>query len=305
MTSQTIGSRRQVWNGTAKKTSGGLTKSDLIMSHGHIVSKSKHFSAKKEMRLLKHGYGTKKGKFGFVKVGTKRHHKGRKMRGGHVNIGHSLSPNGIDGQGITDYSNYGSVGVQEAAGMAGGRSRPRGMAGGRRRSRRMAGGGQSSSSEELEGQTEEAPQRTPFSTEDLRGGRRRSRRMAGGGQSSSSEELEGQTEEAPQRTPPPPIEDQRGGRRRSRRMAGGGQSSSSEELEGQTEEAPQRTPPPPTEDQRGGSYGSSNWNGDKLTGGKRRRRRHRKMRGGTTSQRFNFSPADNSTAVQFRAGSGN
>ena len=140
MTSQTIGSRRQVWNGTAKKTSGGLTKSNLIMSHGHIVSKSKHFSAKKEMRLLKHGYGTKKGKFGFVKVGTKSHRKGRKMRGGHVNIGHSLSPNGIDGQEITDYSNYGSVGVQEAAGMAGGRGRSRGMAGGRRRSRRMAGG---------------------------------------------------------------------------------------------------------------------------------------------------------------------
>ena len=129
MTSQTIGSRRQVWNGTAKKTPGGLTKSDLMMSRGHIVSKSKHFSAKKEMRLLKYGYGTKKGKFGFVKVGTKRHRKGQKMRGGHVNIGHSLSPNGIDGQGIS-YNNYGSVGVQEAAGMAGGRRRSYGMAGG-------------------------------------------------------------------------------------------------------------------------------------------------------------------------------
>jgi hypothetical protein len=80
---QTIGSRRQVWNGTAKRTSGGLTKSDLMMSHGRIVSKSKHFSAKKEMRLLKHGYGTKKGKFGFVKIGTKKHRKGhKKMRGG-------------------------------------------------------------------------------------------------------------------------------------------------------------------------------------------------------------------------------
>ena len=54
--SQTIGSRRQVWNGTAKRTSGGLSKSDLMMSHGRIVSKSKHFSAKKEMLLLKHGY---------------------------------------------------------------------------------------------------------------------------------------------------------------------------------------------------------------------------------------------------------
>jgi hypothetical protein len=79
MTSQTIGSRRQVWNGTAKKTSGGLKKSDLMMNkHGRIVSRAKHNTAKKEMRLVKHGYGTKRGKFGFVKTGTKR----RSMRGG-------------------------------------------------------------------------------------------------------------------------------------------------------------------------------------------------------------------------------
>ncbi len=113
-----IGSRRQVWNGTAKKTSGGLTKSDLIMSHGRIVSKSKHFSAKKEMRLLKHGYGTKKGKFGYVKINSKKHR--RKMRGGHSSISQSLSPFGVDGQGITNYDLHGSIGVQEAAGMAGG-----------------------------------------------------------------------------------------------------------------------------------------------------------------------------------------
>ena len=119
---QTTGSRRQVWNGTAKRTSGGLNKSDLMMSHGRIVSKSKHFSAKKEMRLLKHGYGTQKGKFGYVKIGTKKHRKGKKkMRGGHANIGMSLSPSGIDGQGLTDYGADGSAGVQEAAGMAGGR----------------------------------------------------------------------------------------------------------------------------------------------------------------------------------------
>jgi len=93
---QTIGSRRQVWNGTVKRTSGGLTKNDLMMSHGRIVSKSKHFSAKKEMRLLKHGYGTKKGKFGYVKIGTKKHNK--KMRGGHSHIGAPLSPARIDGQ---------------------------------------------------------------------------------------------------------------------------------------------------------------------------------------------------------------
>jgi hypothetical protein len=95
---QTIGSRRQVWNGTAKKTSGGLTKSDLMMSHGRIVSKSKHFTAKKEMRLLKYGYGTQKGKFGFVKIGTKKQRKGRKkMKGGSaLNPAESNAPYTID-----------------------------------------------------------------------------------------------------------------------------------------------------------------------------------------------------------------
>jgi hypothetical protein len=35
------------------------------------------------MRLVKHGFSAKKGKFGYVKVGTKKHHKGsKKMRAG-------------------------------------------------------------------------------------------------------------------------------------------------------------------------------------------------------------------------------
>lgn len=84
--SQTIGTRAQVWHGTAKKTSGGLTKSDLMQNKaGRIVSRAKHNTAKKEMRLLKHGYGTKKGEFGFVKIGSRKHsrkHRSRKMRGG-------------------------------------------------------------------------------------------------------------------------------------------------------------------------------------------------------------------------------
>jgi hypothetical protein len=80
--SQTIGTRAQVWHGTAKKTSGGLTKSHLMKNKsGRIVSRAKHHSAKKEMRLLKHGYGTKRGKFGFVKIASKKH-RSRKMKGG-------------------------------------------------------------------------------------------------------------------------------------------------------------------------------------------------------------------------------
>ena len=76
-----IGSRVQVMNGTAHHTSGGLTKEKLFRTkNGRIVSKSKHFSAKRENRLIKAGYGTKKGKFGFVRIGKSG--KSRKQRGG-------------------------------------------------------------------------------------------------------------------------------------------------------------------------------------------------------------------------------
>jgi len=77
-----IGTRAQVWHGTAYKTSGGLCKSDLLQNKaGRIVSKSKHSTAKRERRLVKAGYGTKKGKFGYVKLSK----KGRKMSGGYGN----------------------------------------------------------------------------------------------------------------------------------------------------------------------------------------------------------------------------
>ena len=72
-----IGSRAEVFHGTAYKTAGGLTKVDLIQNkNGRIVSKVKHATAKKEKRLVKAGYGTKKGKFGYVKLsGTRRRSK--------------------------------------------------------------------------------------------------------------------------------------------------------------------------------------------------------------------------------------
>jgi hypothetical protein len=75
----TVGSRAEVWHGNAKKTSGGLTKNDLIKNkHGGIVSKKKHHTAKKEKRLEKAGYFTQKGKFGYVKREKKS--KSRKSR---------------------------------------------------------------------------------------------------------------------------------------------------------------------------------------------------------------------------------
>lgn len=84
-----IGSRAQVWHGTAYKTSGDLTKSGLIMNKaGRIVSKNKHATAKKEKRLEKAGYKTKKGTFGSFREGGRRHRrksvrtKKRRRRGG-------------------------------------------------------------------------------------------------------------------------------------------------------------------------------------------------------------------------------
>lgn len=68
-----FGSRQQVMYGTAYKTSGELTKKDLMMNKwGRIVSTKKHKTAKKEKRLEKAGYFAKKGKFGFVKKSVKK-----------------------------------------------------------------------------------------------------------------------------------------------------------------------------------------------------------------------------------------
>jgi hypothetical protein len=63
-----VGSRAQVWHGTAKHTSGGLTREDLMKNKaGRIVSRKKSMQAKKEKRLEKAGYTTVKGKFGAVR----------------------------------------------------------------------------------------------------------------------------------------------------------------------------------------------------------------------------------------------
>jgi hypothetical protein len=100
-----MGSRAQVWHGTAYKTSGGLTKNNLMQNKaGRIVSKDKHMTAKKEKRLVKAGYGTKKGKFGFVLLGKSRKHHGRKSRGrkhrGGNGTNYPLSPSYYDGKGV-------------------------------------------------------------------------------------------------------------------------------------------------------------------------------------------------------------
>lgn len=94
---QTIGTRAQVWHGTAKKTSGGLTKSHLMKNkHGRIVSRKKHASGKKTIKhLRKLGYIAKKGQFKLFHKG----HKSKKMRGG-MPYGGPLSPNSYNGSGV-------------------------------------------------------------------------------------------------------------------------------------------------------------------------------------------------------------
>jgi len=140
---QTNGSRAQVWHGTAKKTSGGLTKTALMMNkHGRIVSRKKHNTAKREKRLVKAGFLTKKGHFGFIKKGTRRH-RSKKMRGG--------ADDDMDMSDMEDNS-VESIGGRRRRRMRGGTGNAVGignlgapldralLAGGRRRSRRMRGG---------------------------------------------------------------------------------------------------------------------------------------------------------------------
>jgi len=66
---QRVGSRAQVMHGNAKQTAGGLEKKDLKYNkQGKIVSKKMSTRAKKEKRLQKAGYITKKGQFGAVRT---------------------------------------------------------------------------------------------------------------------------------------------------------------------------------------------------------------------------------------------
>ena len=79
----TVGSRAQVMHGTAKKTSGGLTKKDLMYNKktGAIVSKKKHMLAKSQKHLEKAGWTTLPGKFGAVKIGDKKSAKKHYKKG--------------------------------------------------------------------------------------------------------------------------------------------------------------------------------------------------------------------------------
>jgi hypothetical protein len=88
------GTRAEVWHGTAYETTGNIKKHELMMNkHGRIVSKIKHATAKKEKRLVKAGYLTKKGKFGYVR--RMEQSKTKKYRGGKTMLTPSNYPDSV------------------------------------------------------------------------------------------------------------------------------------------------------------------------------------------------------------------
>ena len=77
---QTVGSRRQVMNGNAMRTAGGLTKKQLRKNkHGRIVSIRASKSARKHNHLKKAGWTAKKGEFGAVRVEDLKKSKKKKI----------------------------------------------------------------------------------------------------------------------------------------------------------------------------------------------------------------------------------
>jgi hypothetical protein len=74
--SKVIGSRAQVWHGTATHTSGGLTKDDLMMNkYNRIVSKRRHSAGQNAIKHLE-----KSGHKG--KLPNKRRAKKEEKKGG-------------------------------------------------------------------------------------------------------------------------------------------------------------------------------------------------------------------------------
>jgi hypothetical protein len=82
-----VGSKAEVFHGTAKHTSGGLKKKDLMKHHGRIISRKKHAAGKKAIKhLFALGYKPKKGTFKLMRKsmskGSKRHSKRHTRRRG-------------------------------------------------------------------------------------------------------------------------------------------------------------------------------------------------------------------------------
>ena len=78
---KSVGTKAEVFHGTAKHTSGGLHKKDLMKHKGRIVSRKKHAAGKKAIQhLFKLGYKPTKGTFKTMRKGSAR--STRRRRGG-------------------------------------------------------------------------------------------------------------------------------------------------------------------------------------------------------------------------------
>ena len=79
---KTVGSKAEVWHGTALKTSGQLHKKDLVKTKkGRIVSRKKQAAGKKAIkRLFALGYKPTKGKFSLMRKSGKSKKMSRRTR---------------------------------------------------------------------------------------------------------------------------------------------------------------------------------------------------------------------------------
>jgi len=86
-----VGSKAEVWHQTAKHTSGGLFKKDLMKHKGRIISRRKHTAGKKAIKHLRAlGYIAKKGTFKLFRKSmasktAKKHGKRHTRRRGGAN----------------------------------------------------------------------------------------------------------------------------------------------------------------------------------------------------------------------------
>ena len=90
-----VGSKAEVFHGTARHTSGGLVRASLVLNkHGRIVSRKKQALGRKSIKhLFALGFKPKKGKFSLMRKSMAKGKKGKrstKKRGG-ATEGASLS----------------------------------------------------------------------------------------------------------------------------------------------------------------------------------------------------------------------
>lgn len=92
------GSKAEVFHGTARHTSGGLKKKDLMKHRGRIISRKKHAAGKKAIKHLRAlGFIAKKGTFKLFRksmAATKKGKRSTRRRGGAAGVPHGVSGTG-------------------------------------------------------------------------------------------------------------------------------------------------------------------------------------------------------------------